>query len=61
MGHGLSYLTACGILSKQGSNLCLLHWQATSQPLDHQGVLNVYFKGPPDYHLDNRADSKENH
>ena len=24
-------------------------------------VPNVDFKDPPDYHLDNRADSKENH
>ena len=27
---------ACGILD-QGSNLCALHWQADSSPLDHQG------------------------
>ena len=27
---GLSCSVACGILSNQGSNLCLLHWQADS-------------------------------
>ena len=27
----------CGILPDQGSNLCLLHWQANSLPLSHQG------------------------
>ena len=36
--HGLSCPTACGILPDQGSNPCLLHWQADSQPLDHQGT-----------------------
>ena len=28
---------ACGIFPDQGSNPWLLHWQADSQPLDHQG------------------------
>ena len=28
---------ACGIFQGQGSNLCLLHWQADSLPLSHQG------------------------
>ena len=28
---------ACGILLDQGSNPCLLHWQADSLPLSHQG------------------------
>ena len=28
---------ACGIFLDQGLKLCLLHWQADSQPLDHQG------------------------
>ena len=28
---------ACGIFLDQGSNLCPLHWQADSYPLDHQG------------------------
>ena len=27
----------CGIFAGQGSNPCPLHWQADSQPLDHQG------------------------
>ena len=35
--HGLTCLTACGIFPDQGSNLHPLHWQAASQPLDHQG------------------------
>ena len=34
--HGLSCSTACGILRDQGSNSCLLHWQADSLPLSHQ-------------------------
>ena len=33
----LSCPTAHGILPDQGSNPCLLHWQADLQPLDHQG------------------------
>ena len=28
---------ACGIFPDQGLDLCLLHWQADSLPLDHQG------------------------
>ena len=36
-GHGLSCSVAGGILPDQGSNLCLLYWQADSLPLDHQG------------------------
>ena len=35
--HRLSCSAACGIFSDQGSNLCLLHWQADSLPLSHQG------------------------
>ena len=35
--HGLSCSAACGIVSEQGSSLCLLHWQVDSQPLYHQG------------------------
>ena len=34
--HGLRCSAACGILLGQGSNLCLLHWQADSLPLSHQ-------------------------
>ena len=32
----LSCSTACGIFLDQGSNLCLLHWQADSLPLSQQ-------------------------
>ena len=35
--HGLSYPAAHGIFLEQGSNLCPLHWQVDSYPLDHQG------------------------
>ena len=35
--HGLSCLRACGTFPGQGWNLCLLHWQADSLPLSHQG------------------------
>ena len=41
---GLSYPVACEILPDQGSNLCPPHWQADSQPLDHQGSLLWGFK-----------------
>ena len=34
--HRLSCSTACGIFLDQGSNPCLLHWQADSLPLSHQ-------------------------
>ena len=37
VAHGPSCSTACGIFPDQGSNPCLLHWQADSQPLRHQG------------------------
>ena len=37
LGHGLGCPTACGNFPDQGSNLCPLHWQTDSQPLDHQG------------------------
>ena len=30
-------LLACGILLDQGSNPCLLYWQAYPLPLSHQG------------------------
>ena len=35
--HRLSYPKACGVFLDQGANLCLLHWQADSLPLSHQG------------------------
>ena len=34
---GLSCSAARGIFPDQGWNLCLLHWQADSLPLSHQG------------------------
>ena len=37
VAHGPSCSAACGIFPDQGSNPCLLHWQADSQPLRHQG------------------------
>ena len=37
LAHKLSYSKACGILLDQGLNLCLLHWQADSLLLSHQG------------------------
>ena len=39
--HGLSCSVACGIFPGQGSNTHLLHWQADSLPLSHQGSLTV--------------------
>ena len=33
--QALSYFMACGIFQDQGSNLCVLHWQADSLPLSH--------------------------
>ena len=35
--HRLRCSTACGIFPGQGPNLCPLHWQVDSYPLDHQG------------------------
>ena len=34
--RGLHWSEACGTLSDQGSNSCLLYWQAGSLPLSHQ-------------------------
>ena len=33
----------CGIVPDQGLNLCPLHWQVDSQPLDHQGSPSCSF------------------
>ena len=41
--HRLSYSEACGIFLDQGLNLCLLHWQADSLPLRHQGSPELKF------------------
>ena len=40
--HGLSYFEACGIFPDQGLNPYLLHWQADSLPLSHQGSPNSF-------------------
>ena len=42
--RGLSCSKACGIFPDQGSNPHLLHWQADSLPLSHQGspVLTIF-------------------
>ena len=37
----LSCSRACGIFTDQGSNPCLLHWQAESYPLSHQGAQDI--------------------
>ena len=37
VAHGPCCSAACGTFPDQGSNPCLLHWQADSQPLHHQG------------------------
>ena len=37
VAHDLSCSVARGIFPDQESNPCSLHWQADSQPLDHQG------------------------
>ena len=39
MAQGLSCSAACGISLNQGSNPCLLHWQADSLLLSRQGSL----------------------
>ena len=42
--HWLSCPVARGILLDQGLNPCLLHWQADSYPLYHQGSPQLPFK-----------------
>ena len=37
VAQGLSCSLPCGIFLDQGSNSCLLHWQADAWPLSHQG------------------------
>ena len=39
--HGLSCSKACGSFLDQGSNQCLLHWQASSLPLSRKGSSNL--------------------
>ena len=43
MAWGFSCSIACGIFPDQGSKLCLLHWQADSSPLLHQGSSTIDF------------------
>ena len=43
VAHGPSCSAACGIFPDQGLNPCLLHWQADSQPLRHQGSPHFQF------------------
>ena len=43
VAHGHSCPTASGILPDQGSNLCLLHWQADSSPLNYRETQNTYY------------------
>ena len=43
VAHGPSCSAARGIFPDQGSNPCLLHWQADSQPLRHQGSPQEWF------------------
>ena len=60
MWHPLSCFTECGIFPDPGLNPCLLHWQANSLPLSHQGspdLASYYF--PTDViptNTDNRKD-----
>ena len=39
----LSCSVACGVFPDQGLNPCLLHWQADSLPLSHQGSPTISF------------------
>ena len=43
VAHGLGCSVARGIFPDQGLNLCLLHWQADSLPVSHQGNLHKFF------------------
>ena len=42
VAHKLSCPAACEIFQDQQSNLCSLHWQMDSSPLDHQQSPNIY-------------------
>ena len=45
VAHGPSCSVACGIFPHQGSNPCLLHWQADPELLRHQGSpLSTFLK-----------------
>ena len=43
VAHRLSCSAAWGIFQDQGSNLYLLHWQADSSPLSHEGSPHTVF------------------
>ena len=45
--HRLSCSMTCGIFLDQGWNLCLLHWQADSLPLNHQGSPQIQLISKP--------------
>ena len=47
VGHRPRYSETHGILLDQGSNPCLLHWQADSLPLNHQGSPSHYLFAAP--------------
>ena len=51
VAHGLSCSTACGIFPDEGSNPWLLHWQADSSPLGHQGNPLISFCSQIIFHL----------
>ena len=44
--HGLSCPATYGVFPDWGLNLCPLHWQEDSQPLDHQGSPFFFFSQP---------------
>ena len=43
VAHGFCCSVECGILLDQGSNLCILNWQADSLSLSYQGIPNTDF------------------
>ena len=46
MGPMLRCSKACAIVPDQGSNLCLLQWQADFLPLRHREALDYFFRDP---------------
>ena len=44
VAHRLRCSTVSGIISDQGLNPCLLHWQADSLPLSHKGSPRLWLK-----------------
>ena len=54
--RGLSCSSVCGTFPDQGSNLCLLHWQAVSLPLSHQGSPSYWVLLMPLVHLTSPED-----